>query len=52
MFGEIRDQNRFCTVSSAYLTDKKSKQVIAPHFFFISKLFLYLNYTKSENNYG
>jgi len=42
MFGEIRDQNRFCTVSSAYLTDKKSKQVIAPHFFFISKLLLSL----------
>jgi len=41
-FWKIRDQKRFCTVSSAYLTDNKSKQVIAPHFFFISKLLLSL----------
>ncbi len=40
--GEIRDQNRFCTVSSAYLTDKKSKQVIAPHFFFLYQNYCYL----------
>ena len=37
--GEIRDQNRFCTVSSAYLTDKEIKAGYRSSF-----LLLYQNY--------
>ena len=42
MFLENQRPKEILYVSSAYLTDNKSKQVIAPHFFFISKLLLSL----------